>query len=96
MDEYDRRQLKAMQHQLAAYDTGQLDLGGLIASLEALQNLLQTIPEIWREQFREQWGVLEQVYSVAIYREQPIGSAENRNFIAPALARMREMLEEAL
>jgi len=96
MNDYDRRQLTAMHQQLAAYGAGQVDLGALIAGLEALQDLLETMPDSWRDEFREQWGVLEQVYSAAIDREQPSESVENRALIAPALVRMREMLDEAL
>jgi hypothetical protein len=96
MNEYDRRQLTTMHQQLEAYDVGHADLSTLISNLEALQNLLETMPASWRASFREQWGILEQVYSVAVVREQPIESTENKALISPALVRMRTMIDEAL
>ena len=96
MNDYDRRQLRTMRQQLDAYDTGQADLSTLISNLEALQNLLEATPGNWRDCFREQWGILEQVYSVAVVREQQIESDENKALIAPALVRLRTMIDEAL
>lgn len=96
MNDYDRRQLERMRSQLEAYEAGRIDLSWLISSLESLQNALETIEENWKVVFREQWSVLEEIYSVAVVREQPIDSAENKRLIAPALKRMRAVIDKAL
>lgn len=85
-----------MRRQLDAYLMGQVDLDGLITSLEVLQGVLEAVPEDWRDRFRDQWAVLEQVYSVAVVRGEPVQSRENEALIAPALAEMRELLDDAL
>jgi hypothetical protein len=84
-----------MRQQLDAYSAGNIDLSGLISSLETLQNVLQTMPESWRAEFREHWGVLEEAYSVAIVRGRPIESDENKALIAPALGGLRTMIDDA-
>lgn len=96
MNDHDRRQLERMRSQLEAYAAGRIDLSWLISSLEALQNALESVAEPWRDAFREQWGVLEVVYSVAVVREQQIESAENKALVEPALKRMRGMIDEVL
>jgi hypothetical protein len=96
MNPSDRRHLESMRNQLEAYGAGRLDLSGLISSLEALLGLLEEMPEAWRDAFREQWGVLEEVYSVAIVRERPVESTENSALIAPALEQLRAMIDDAL
>ena len=60
------RQLAAMRQQLDAYHGGGVELSALISNLEALQDLLETVPNRWRNSFREKWGVVEELYSVAI------------------------------
>jgi len=40
--------------------------------------------------------VLEEVYSVAIVREEPIQSTENSALNAPALEQLRAMIDDAL
>lgn len=94
MDEMDCRQTESIRRALDAYDRGQLDLRGLISNLEMILAALAHLPGGWRDAFRHQWGILEQVYSVAVVRGQPVGSAENATLVAPALRKMRAMVDE--
>ncbi len=96
MDPYDKRQLETMRDQLDAYDSRRIDLDALIKGVEALLGLVRDLPDAWLDEFRQNWGLLEEVYSVAVVREQPIDSPENSKLIAPGLVRMREMLAEIL
>lgn len=96
MNKKDRHRIESMRKALDSYYAGRLDLNGLISNIEMLQVGLTSISEKWRDTFRQQWGVLEQVYSVAVVRDQPIESRENESLIAPALLKMRTMLEEIL
>lgn len=86
MSEYDARQLRAMAHQIDAYKHATIDLPWLIASLEALQSALENVPERWVEHFSSKWGVLEEIYSMAVVREQSIPEAY--------LAEIAQVLEE--
>lgn len=96
MKDRDRQALETMQQRLAAYSSGQLELGLLIADLEQLIALLESVSEQWRDAFHAQWAVLEVTYAVAIDRNLAIESEMNRAAIAPALAKMRQMLFELL
>jgi len=96
MTECDQRQLTNMLNQIAAYDAGRIDLAGLISSLESLLNALQSVPESWVDQLRRQWGVLEEVYSVAVVREQPVESVNNRHLVDQAITKIREIINSIL
>jgi hypothetical protein len=94
LQEVHRRQIGTMRQQLDAYIEGRISLSTLISSLEILLASLGSVSTDWRDQFREEWGILEQVYSVAVVREQAIESAENQALMRPALTRMKAMLDE--
>ncbi len=96
MKDYNQRQLENMLNQLAAYEARRVDLAGLISSLESLLNALENMPKSWVDQVRRQWGVLEEVYSVAIVREQPVESPENRVLVDQAIIKIRELIKTAL
>ena len=96
MEEFNQRQLNHMYHQIQAYEASKLDLGGLISSLESLLGCLKDMPDHWINDFREQWGVLEEVYSVAIVRQQELQSPDNRRQVASALERVKDLVRDAL
>jgi len=85
-----------MLNQIARYDAGRIDLAGLISSLESLLSALQSMPESWVNQLRRQWSVLEEVYSVAVVREQPVESTGNRRLVDQAITKIRELLNLTL
>lgn len=96
MNERERHTLAAMQHRLEECDAGRIGLARLVEELELLLSLVEDVPVSWRDQFRQQWAILEETYAVALDRNLPIDSEENRREIAPALARMRRLLFELL
>lgn len=96
MKDYDQRQLANMLNQIAAYEACTIDLSGLISSLESLLNALESMPESWVEQIRRLWGVLEEVYSVAVFRGQPVESTESRLLVDQAIIKIRELIQAAL
>ncbi len=75
MNDHDSRQLSAMLQQVDAYRNGVIDLAWLIASLESLRHALQTVPDEWSDAFWSKWGVLEEIYSISVVREQPVPDA---------------------
>jgi hypothetical protein len=64
--EFDHRQYASMENQLRQYEEGGIDLGPLIASLEALLQCLEAADEVWKNEFRRKWGILEEVNAVAL------------------------------
>jgi hypothetical protein len=96
MNDYNQRQLANMLNQLAAFEDRSIDLAGLISSLESLLNALENMPEPWMEQIRRRWGVLEEVYSIAVVREQPIESTENRVLVDQAIKEIKGLISVAL
>ncbi|WP_437983586.1 hypothetical protein [Sorangium sp. So ce117] len=77
MNDHDRRQLESMRHQIETFRKGVIDLAWLISSLESLRHALQKVPQEWVDEFWSKWGVLEEIYSLSVVREQPI-SPEDR------------------
>jgi|APCry1669188910_1035180.scaffolds.fasta_scaffold534113_1 hypothetical protein len=96
MDAETKHRLVSIKQALLAYDEGRLDLNGLISNIEVLQVGLTCLSENWRDDFRQQWGVLEQVYSVAVVREQPVETPTNRELIKTAMKKMRMMVDHVL
>ncbi len=96
MDNSDKQHLTAIRHQINAYHGGRIDLDALIRSVESLLEFTQALPEAWVTEFRRNWGVLEEVYSVSVVRDQSLETSENRKLITSGLSRLREMLDEVL
>ena len=65
-----------MRHQIEEFRKGTIDLAWLISSLESLRHALQEVPQDWVDEFWSKWGILEEIYSLSIVREQPISPAD--------------------
>lgn len=61
-----------MRHQIDAFRRGTIDLAWLISSLESLRHALQEAPQDWVDELWSKWGILEEIYSLSIVREQPL------------------------
>jgi hypothetical protein len=96
MTERERRQLMGMLTQFDAFDAGQLDIAGLISSLEALFSALEDASASWRTKFRKHWGVLEEVYAVAADEGRWPTSASEQHLIAEATQELKELVQETL
>ena len=94
MKALDYKQLESMKGSLEQYVAKQIDLSDLISNVEILLSGLDDVSESWREMFRSEWGKLEEVYSVAVVREERLESDSNRQLILPAIDRMRQLLDE--
>jgi hypothetical protein len=101
--DFDGRQFELMETHLHQYEQGLIDLGSLIAGLEALLASLETAPESWKSAFRKHWGVLEDVYAVALYRAEQgevpsarmvINEPSNRKLIERAIRDIRGLLHD--
>ncbi|ETS29634.1 hypothetical protein BB987_17515 [Photorhabdus temperata] len=77
LTEYDLRQLNLMKETLGAYVENRLPLNVLIDRLRDLLDCLQDVNNEWKEQFYEHWFSLEQVYAVALDRNEPLSQYES-------------------
>lgn len=65
----DRRQLALMADRLAGFRVGEVSLRHLIEDLNSIWSELE-ISGDWPDRFRSHWWTLEQVYAVAVDRDQ--------------------------
>ncbi|MGV8927968.1 MAG: hypothetical protein ACOH2G_20130 [Ewingella sp.] len=72
LSEYDQRQLSLMEDMLNLYFLDKISLKKLIDNLEGLLFCLQSVDIEWKNEFHEYWFVLEQVYAVALFRNESI------------------------
>ena len=96
MNDYNRRQIKNINEHILAYEKGITDLGGLILGIEALLNALDGMPEAWLDKVRNQWGILEEVYSVELMQGLPIEVPENRLLVNRAIVEIKRLLDAGL
>jgi hypothetical protein len=99
--DYDRRQYISMEEMLGRYEQRGIDLGSLIAGLESLLQCLELADEEWKNQFRSKWGILEEVYAVALDQieqgaPENIGTileeTDNQRLIQNAVESIRQLL----
>jgi hypothetical protein len=92
MSEFDDRQYLAMRERIEGFDRGTLTLRRLIADLDALLESLQEVDENWKSSFQQQWGTLEDVYAVSLDKRSGQLTANDRQLIAQAAEKMRQLL----
>lgn len=99
--EFDQRQYALMSDHLRWYQEGRIGLGSLIAGLEALLNSLLAADEGWKNEFLTTWGILEEVYAVALDQveqgglvnvETGIKEADNQRLVSKSLEEMRRLV----
>ena len=80
-----------MWQRLEAFREGRLAIGPVIADLEGLVYALEETPQDWKDQFMEEWAVLEIAYAVALDRRTPLPDAQDHD-VASALDAMEALL----
>ena len=93
-DEREERQLALMRDRIASFRAGTSSIGPTIADLEGLVNALTITPESWRDQFVEEWSVLEIAYAVALHRGTPLPTASSDYQVREALDALDGLLDE--
>lgn len=93
-NEYDARQCERMKKQMLAFDAGELDLGGLVRTLEALFATLEGVPEEWAAAFQAEWESLELVYSDALDQGKDPMPDENATLVRRAISRLHDLLTD--
>jgi hypothetical protein len=95
--QYDLRQYELMRQRLEAFEKGAIGLRKLIEDLRSLLEALERPSPNWKEDFRSDWWTLEQVYAVAIDRDQldPL-PAESRALVAEAIRSLKTLVSKAI
>ena len=93
MSDYDDRQLSLMSEKINKYRGRKIDLGTLVRDLEALLNVLESTSNEWKEAFHEEWWNLEQVFAVALDRNDDSVLSENEELISKSLSQMEALIK---
>lgn len=96
MSEYDQRQYRLMHQALERFQEGKASLSDLIASLDALLNVLESTEESWKDAFRYEWGTLETEYAISLDRGETALPPESINLVRQAVANMQALLQERI
>lgn len=92
ISEYDQRQISLMKEMMALFDSGDILLKKLIDNLEGLLFCLQSVDIEWKNEFHEYWFVLEQIYAVALFRNEPVSPSDPD--LLDALRNLNELLNK--
>ena len=92
MNEYDQRQYDLMKKCLEGFEVENINFQVLINSLRGLINSLQEPDKKWKASFMHEWWTLEEIYSIALDREQTHLSEEDQNSVYEAIANMKKLL----
>lgn len=97
LSEYDQCQYELMLDRLEAFQRSAISLGKLIGDLRSLVEVLKLPSPNWKERFIGEWMTLEEVYDVAIDRnELDRLPTESQELLASATASLREMVIGAM
>jgi len=94
--DHDLRQLGRMAERLELFAKGDVSLRVLIADLEFLFSALDAVEAGVRQELREKWEVLEEVYSVAVAMHDGKLDQHAESLIRDAVAALREQLAKFL
>jgi hypothetical protein len=92
MSDYDNRQYGRMLDQIRDFESKRIDLKHLINGMESLLCVLEEADPTWKAQFQSKWGVLEEVYAVALDRKRQI-TEDDWKLINTAVAGMKELIK---
>jgi len=96
MSDYDNRQYRLMMQRIEEFEKSKIGLQRLIADLDALLCSLQKADETWRSSFQKEWGVLEEVYAIALDKGSEKLPTEHWDLIDNALGNMKRLLAQVV
>lgn len=94
--ELDQRHYQRMLAVLDRLDQGHAGLGHAIGDLAALIESVSELDEAGRNEFRQAWGLLEDVYAVNLDQGAPPLSADDRRLIARGVSTLRALVRSRL
>lgn len=92
LEEHDRRQLANLRQRLDVFVEGAITLGVLVGELEFLLSALEEVPPECREELKQKWAVLEEVYSGAVTLNGGVVKPEVEALVSKAVEELRERL----
>lgn len=90
LTDYDLRQLELMRDILKAYDAEKISLSDVINKLEGLLECLKFPDNEWETDFHNHWFTLEQVYAVALDRNEPLSHYES--YLIDSISELKNLL----
>lgn len=93
LSEHDRRQYRLMLERLALYKDDKIGVQTLITDLESLVTSLDDISPNWKDKFYEWWGILEEVYAVALDEGRVPSSREDLDLIDQAVDDIERLIQ---
>jgi len=94
VNEHDCRQYKLIEEHIKEFENGKLKLSQLINAVDGLLGYLKLTEEDWIERFQSEWWTLEQVYAVALDRQETILSSDTQSLVHQTLENMKTLLKE--
>lgn len=92
--ERERRQYQLMVDRLRKFQEGQLHLGTLVDDLDALWWQLEETADEWKEAFREEWGVLEEVHAGVRNRADKTLAPDELWLVQQAIVKITALLRD--
>lgn len=96
--EQNQRHYQRMRETLAVTPSAQdtHSVGSLIASLDFLLQALEGADASWKQRFRKQWGILEEVNAFALDAGRSSFSDEEQRLLNRALQDLKLLIEEVI
>ena|SRR2546426_9965319 len=91
MSDYDNRQYRRMLDQMHDFESKRIDLKHLINGMESLLCALEETDAGWKSEFQSKWGVLEEVYAVAVDRKRQLNQ-DDWKLINAAVEGMKQLI----
>jgi hypothetical protein len=91
MSDYDNRQYRRMLDQIQDFESKRIDLKHLINGMESLLCALEEADAGWKSEFQSKWGVLEEVYAVALDRKRQL-TEDDWKLINTAVEGMKHLI----
>ncbi len=93
MSDYDNRQYDRMLEQIRNFESKRIDLKHLTNGLESLLCALEEADAAWKSEFQSKWGVLEEVYAVALDQKRQL-TKDDWKLIDTAIQNMKQLLTQ--
>src|SRR5579862_300237 len=85
-------QYRLMLERIAAFEDGQIRIDQLVNDLEGLLNTLENPDLPWKQSFLHEWGALEDVRAVALFKREIHFNDSTTKLLQAACAQLRTLV----
>ncbi|MBD2095672.1 hypothetical protein H6F90_10950 [Trichocoleus sp. FACHB-591] len=96
MTNYEQRQYQLMKAFIQDFESGNMTIKTLISSLDGLLSAVEFTDKPSKEALRSEWWTLEQVYAVALDREETELSPESQVLVVETLENIKVLLQQLI